>query len=740
MAFNLKDFRENKLKMNQEEFAALIGERQDRISRLEQGDPDDIPTGILKRIAEKTGQTLDQLLEYEKPRPKALPVTDTWKEAELVKKTLGDYLAAQDQNAWTPYEKSGELLTEYRNIIKTNIRKPRVAFVGQSDVGKSTIINTLLGAEKMPTAWTPTTSITVYIKHIDDRPRWFTEEAWVFRADGDRPFHVSFLEDEETCKRLRLAGGGVDILKQYGTRQGEREHYREDAAAAVIYVDSDILKDVDLLDLPGFGTGDRAADDTQTQGTGEVTDVLVYLSRANGFMTGPDIECLRRTIPMLPYLENKDEGKIPPLGNLFIVASQAHVPNGGNPYQLKMILDNACTRFEQTLPDPLSSYFADRSMATGYNTAAHFRSRFFTYTLEIPELRKEFEERLRAVIELLPKRTVSTTKTLLKTYAKERGETVDEALRGYDRLIKNKEEEEAALSQILAHEPARKQENTRKRNSVVREIRAYNDASLAVFTENYDKTINIDNIVSIIKERGFKKKKEDIEGLSNCISAILENRLQDAIDGYAEKLKDRLDEYIAGFEHGCKVNGKLGVRGSIPFNAQRAFASGLAGVAAFGGLAVWASTLGNLGAYILVAKGVSLLSALGISIAGGTAAATAAVAAIGGPVVLGIALAVLAALALFAIFSGGWQKDIAKKLVKEYEKQNALQKYREVIEKFWLADTITAFNTSADAMEQAWQDEIANKKTLLDNYDIADIQRHIKAAEDFKRFLLNIPL
>ena len=670
--------------------------------------------------------------------PEALSVADTWKDAELVKKTLGDYLAGQDQDAWTPYEKSGEFLTEYRNIIRTNIRKPRVAFVGQSDVGKSTVINSMLGAEKMPTAWTPTTSITVYIKHADDRPAFITEEAWVFRADGDKPFNASCLEDEETCRRLRIAGGGVDILKQYGTRQGE--HYGEDAAAAVIYVASDILKDADLVDLPGFGTGDRAADDTMTQGTGEAADVLVYLSRANGFMNGMDIECLRRAIPALPCLEKKIENKIAPLGNLFIVASQAHVTDGGNPYQLKMILDNACTRFEQTLAGTLADFFAGRSKATGYDTAVHFRDRFFTYALEIPALRKDFEEKLRTVIEALPNRTISTTKDLLKTYAEERGATIDDTLRSYNRLIEDKESEEAALERILANEPARKQENEAKRDSVIREIRAYNDASLATFTENYHKTVEVYNIVSVIKEKGFKKKKEDMEGLSNCLSAILESHLQNALGGYAEKLKDRLEEYIAGFEHSCKVDGKLDVSVSIPFNAKRAFASGLAGVATFGGLAFWASTLGNLGAYILVAKGVSILSALGISIAGGTAAATAAVAAIGGPVVLGIALAVLAALALFAIFSGGWQKDIAKKLVKEYEKQNALQKYREVIEKFWLFDTITAFNTSADAMEQAWQDEIANKKALIDNYDVADIQRHIKAAEDFKRFLSNIPL
>jgi hypothetical protein len=477
-----------------------------------------------------------------------------------------------------------------------------------------------------------------------------------------------------------------------------------------------------------------------TQGTGEVSDVLVYLSRANGFMNGPDIECLRRAIPVLPCLEKKGENEIKPLGNLFIVASQAHTTNGGNIFTLRTILDSACTRFEQTLPDTLASYFADRSEVTGYDTAAHFRDRFFTYTLEIPDLRKDFEEQLRHIIELVPKRTIVATKELLKTYASDRGQTVDDALTGYDRLIKNKEQEEATLAKILANEEARKRENADKRDSVVREIRAYNDASLSAFSEKYRQVIDVDNIVNVIKERGFKKKKEDMEGLANHISALLENGLNETIGGYAEKLKGRIEEYIAGFENSCKLDGKLGVAVSIPFNAKRAFASGLAGVATFGGLAFWASTLGNLGAYILVAKGVSILSALGISIAGGTATAIAAVASIGGPIVLGIALAVLAALAIFAIFSGGWQKDIAKKMAKEYDKQKALHKYRDVIEKFWLIDTVTAFNTSADSMEQAWQDEIANKKALIDNYDLEDIKRHMAAAEDFKRFLSNIPL
>jgi len=188
MAFNMKKFREESLKITQREFADLIGERQDRISRLENGDPDDIPRGIMIKIAERTGQTLDQLEKYEKPMPKALCVMDTWKDVKLFREILKKYRDGQSMNAWKPYEKSIEFLTEYECIIKTNFRKPRVVFVGQSDVGKSTVINSLIGAEKMPSAWQPTTSILIYIKHIDDRHEWITDEALVFRGEDDKLF------------------------------------------------------------------------------------------------------------------------------------------------------------------------------------------------------------------------------------------------------------------------------------------------------------------------------------------------------------------------------------------------------------------------------------------------------------------------------------------------------------------------------------------------------------------------
>lgn len=62
-----------------------------------------------------------------------------------------------------------------------------------------------------------------------------------------------------------------------------------------------------------------------------------------------------------------------------------------------------------------------------------------------------------------------------------------------------------------------------------------------------------------------------------------------------------VDKYLKDFEGKYNFDGKMS-RFIDDFNFKRAFLSGLAGW----GLAIWASTLGNLGVYILIAKGVSL--------------------------------------------------------------------------------------------------------------------------------------
>ena len=113
-------------------------------------------------------------------------------------------------------------------------------------------------ALKIPTSWTPTTSIAVYIKHISDRPSFIEEDVWVFAISLAKNFGRRKLHDEEYCRSWKIGAGGVEILRSFGTRQGE--NYDKEAGAAVVFLDAPILKTCDIVDLPGFGTETESDD------------------------------------------------------------------------------------------------------------------------------------------------------------------------------------------------------------------------------------------------------------------------------------------------------------------------------------------------------------------------------------------------------------------------------------------------------------------------------------------------
>jgi len=306
-------------------------------------------------------------------------------------------------------------------------------------------------------------------------------------------------------------------------------------------------------------------------------------------------------------------------------------------------------------------------------------------------------------------------------------------------MLADKATLERDLNVLLENESARKEQNKTMRQEIVNDIECYYDNSKAEFDEAYEKIIDINFIVAAIKEKGVKKKKDDLELLVDFLGAKLEGELDKILSKYSFELSESVNKYLHEFEVLTTANGKIGVDASIPFNAKRIFVSGMAGLLTFGGLTLWASTLGNLAGYIIVAKGVSLLAALGISL-GGTAAVMPFVAAIGGPITLFIVAAIIVTGIFLGILSSGWQKRVARNIVDEYKKVEAAKQYNDFIKKFWTEDTIAAFNTAANAMEQEWLHLIETHQGLLNNYDTGDIQRKIKEIGDMKSFLSNIPV
>ena len=725
--FKLKDFREDYLKLTQAELAELIGVRQDRISRLEQN-LDTISLEELVLLSKKTGKSLDEITNYKRDIPNKLEVKDSWNKVRYIKSTIINYIKDYSPKNNLNYESKIE---ELRKNIEAIARKPRIVFSGKSDSGKSTLINALLGKEKMPTNWTPTTSIIVYVKDILDRPAYMEEELWIFKKGKDEEWDDTRLYDEKYCREWKIAGGNAEMLSQYGVRKGEE--YNKDIGSAVLFIDSPILKNCDILDIPGITAGIDSDNIAASQAKLKA-DVLVYLSQASGFLQTEDANYLKEALEVLPPLEKIEGTGLSPMSNLFVVATHAHHINPRT--DLKKICDSGCDRFTKTLPESFWKRYSSNSKKLF--SEKDLRKRFFTYTTDIEDLREDFEKELKNTIENLPKLLENEVFNLTKEYAKSESSEMKREIENYEKLINKREDCSKLLEEIKKNEPKRKFSLEENNRNVKNRIFDLDTETKRKFKEDFNQMLTEENIIKIIDKRGYKNKKADLEELGSYISSEIQDIYRKKLEKTTEKFKDTMDEYLVETQKSLELtNSSSGINIDLDFDFKSAFIGGLAGAATLGGLAFWASTLGNLGAYILVAKGVSVLSALGISIAGGTATATAFVASIGGPITLGIAAALLVGVAIWGIFSDSWKKKIAKKILEEFKKH--VTKYDEAITQYWL-DTENGFDIAKNKMEEEWEKYINNLEDELYNYDINKLKETLKNAKEVKDFFINIPL
>lgn len=488
-----------------------------------------------------------------------------------------------------------------------------------------------------------------------------------------------------------------------------------------MFVDSDILNNCDLVDLPGYGTGDRKEDDSLLAKMKDI-DILVYMSTAIQFMQAQDITWLQNELPKLSSITLNSES-LKPLSNLYIVASQAQYVNNGSTIQLNYILDEAVSRFNKTLsPNYWSKFGQDID-------SNDFRKRFFTYSTDQESLRKDFEEDLRSLLEKIPQVLADKLLSVFKNTVQERINKIQSRIKFFRELLLERKAKIEKLERLLANEPERINKNAIEKQKVLDEINRFKQKATVDFVEKYNQIINKENIINLIKSNDWKKKKEDMELLGQRLSNLLNGANSDIALKYSEKLKIVVDEYINDYR--TRTNLQIletGINGEISFDFKASFAGGLAGVAVYGALAVWAAGLGNLGAYILVAKGVSLLAALGISISGGTAAAISAVAAIGGPVTIMFALAVLVGILFFGIFATNWKEAMAKKIVKEFDKKKVLEKYQMAIAKYW-DDTKSAFISGADNMDKEYKEHLDALRKEINETNEEEINQKIEAEE-----------
>lgn len=580
------------------------------------------------------------------------------------------------------------------------------------------------------------------MRHIEDRPFWFTkdvlifnEEFWLKDEKGKQIIDVQLLDDQQRCEKYCIQAGGFDVLQKYGVH-GENEDVA--AHAAVVYMNAPILKACNLIDLPGYADqpDEISKDVEKANSAAQIADILLYASQAKRHIDGQDMIRLGNLLKLLPAPENECNN-FPTLGNLLIVAT--HADPSILDTELQNILHTAAKRLYKNLSETV---IERRREQTNRNiTEEDVRKRFFTFWSERPDrCQSLFNELTKVLGEFLPQARICRIDREMNAIKEDSTKKYVSLIDAYEKSIADIELQHLQQEQLQFLEKndiVRQQEANSKRENVLNRIDELKRKTKISFQEYFNKTLSTDSVEAIIRTH-YDSEKEAKEYLPGYLIEKLQNNLEDIIKSNSEDFKAEIDTFLAGYQNYNNWN--------FDFDSYGAFFAGaFAGLGSFGALAFWAAALGNLGGYILVAKFVSFLSALGIGFgfSGGTAGIIAFVAAIGGPVVLGIGLAVgigIAVANLWSFLAESWQKRLAKQIVKLFNEQKVCEKFIEGIDQFW-QDTATSFEKGADAVESEWQRYLVhfNEITSSSVESKERIEKILKILKVGKEFFSKIP-
>ena len=687
----------NKANLSIERVAEIMGVSRQTVNNYINS-PNTIPFDNLMKLSSATGISLDALCQNTTKMQTGPQFKKTYtKKVKNLNKYLKKAQKAHDSlehidigNSAVCLEKKASLLEELEEIIDASVikaRKPLLCAFGPSDTGKSTFLNYLLGDDIIPADYSPLTSIPTYILHVSDKPDYLTENAdnaIVFgRKNPDSEtirFKDSIYNLYDSEHRIRT-GNYASILKDFGTHGGE---YSEETSfeidEIVIFVDAPILKEFVLLDIPGFRSGYCKDDIGLTMDMAKI-DVLFYLSTLDAFLRGEEISAINT------ILRTRSD-----LSSMYFLGT--HPISIGNQEKIEQIICSGSGRLVDAMSDAeVKRLYEAETKRLNVNLSLEdlVVKRWFVFDCCQEIYCKPLNETLTKELPDLISQKLSNATLLLKdtcrNYACKHKGLYDKCIEDTGRQPISKEE--VASKKIKSHKDL---ELIKERLN--KKIGTLSAASSDEIKSRYANTICEDFIVSAIDRKGFKNKKSDMESLANYLSNELNDILQDVLNDKSKIFSDSLNKELEDYSDSLNIDIKAVNINAVINHADilKAFATGLAaGGAAFGALAFWASSVAagsNLGAYILIAKVVSVLSGLGISL-GGTATVSAFVASIGGPVTLGIALALIVAIAAFGIFTGTWKTRLAKKIVKAYEEEKVLSQCLDCSNKYWDATTET---------------------------------------------------
>ena len=625
-----------------------------------------------------------------------------------------------------------EPLLAAKDYLKNLDRKPIIGFFGHYDAGKSTLINTVIGQNVLPAKYAPATCVVNLLVHKNDQPESITGPVALFR----KGFKPHMLYSPELVAQFLMEDGDFSILDRLGVHNYDGT--KNDAYIAVIFAEIDILQHLWLLDTPGDlnnDSEDGVTDAEKALGGAELADGVVFLSSHTGFFGSPDIGFCANILRNRPPV-SKDN----PMGHILFIQSHCH--SAVTDEDIRRVQDVTFIRIAKQFEELVFRPWREDGFIDVSPDKSDMSERVQAFWRERDNLRNQTLSRIQALGEFLSENHADITALNIKKTMKQVQVTLEQA------VVSLEAKKASTLDRMreVQQQDARFREESKKLlkdfDSLITACDTYKGDDMDSMKAYYDSKSSPSGLEALIREN-YSSKKDAQNGLGNYFGQIVSAKLESTLKRSGGQIAERVDIILERWQRALPNLGPISSQGHTPgvdgfdvsgFNSKVAFISGLAGLGSLGAMALYVSTIAsNLGAYILVAKFAGLLVSLGL--VGSVATVTSFVAAIGGPITIGIAIASAIALAIFSMFSGPWQETLAKKASKAIQKKGIWFEMEKNIETFWDSTKI-AITKGLESLQAQTEEHIEQMKADAKvEYDVDALGKCIVVVETAKASL-----
>jgi hypothetical protein len=621
------------------------------------------------------------------------------------------------------------------DVLKTMNRKPVIGFFGHFDAGKSTLINTIINQDILPTKYQPATCVVNLLMHINDKPSNFLGSVALFKK-GFKPYMI---HDKKEVDKYLIEQGDISILDKLGIHNhNSSSAVPNEAYIAIVFSNASILNQVWLLDTPGDLNSSDDSDTEKALGGVELADGIVFISNHTGFFKDSDLGFATNIIRQKPPI-NPNE----PTNHLLFVQSHCH--DAITHKDVVFVGQAAFKRIQKQLEELIFISWKDDNRIEKSPTSEQMTARVQPFWRE----NNEFCTQTLSKIHELSDYLISNQQEILKSNINGAVKRLNEILLSAASDLENRKQDSLKRIREVENLDARFRTESEKLVKEFKDlitscnVRKKEDTDL--MKDFFENKVSSSSLERLIKET-YSSKQEAQSEIGSYVGQSLTVRLETLLKTSGKAISNEVDMLLNRWQKAVSPKNMLEtntVYANVDiadfdisaFNSKAAFIGGLASLGSLGAMSFYISTItSNLGAYILVGRVAGLLVRLGL--VANVTSVTSFVAALGGPITLGIALASAIGLFVYRLFGGSWQKSLADNVAEAIRNENVWSKTQSSITDFW-DKTYQAMNFGLEELIQETNKYFDGlKEDAIKEYDIEQLDDCIKTIQKTTNFLI----